>query len=314
MRNNLFKTLIILTPILAACSLLPRAIDTAQEAAMPESRPLVIAHRGARSLAPENTLSAARKAFEVGADMWELDVAVTADKELIVIHDDTLTRTCNAEAVFPDRAPWQVWDFTLEEIQMLDCGSWFVETDPFGQIQAGNISQADLESYVGEQAPTLREALLFTRDNNWGVNVELKKQPTAELDKFIVEQAAALIEELGMDDGQQVVISSFDHDYLRAVRVLNGDIPVQAITKELIRNLPDYLAELGAETCNPKINTWSYDRMRELQAQGVAFNVWTVNDETTMQALINIGVHGIITDFPQTLLAMDGVEPPPDGD
>ncbi|GAB4456185.1 MAG: glycerophosphodiester phosphodiesterase family protein [Anaerolineae bacterium] len=271
---------------------------------MSETRPLVIAHRGARSLAPENTLAAARKAYEVGADLWELDVAVTADRELVLMHDDTLNRTCNAEAVFPNRAPWQVWDFTLEEIQSLDCGSWFNASDPFGQIAAGNVSEADQQTYVGEPAPTLREALAFTRDSNWRVNVELKAQPNPELDAFIVEQTVALIEELGMDDGVQVVISSFNHDYLQAVRAQNANIPTQAITSQLIRDLPGYLDALGAEACNPKLNTWSYERMRELQAEGVRFNVWTVNDELAMRALINTGVHGIITDYPQTLLAL----------
>lgn len=271
---------------------------------MSETRPLVIAHRGARSLAPENTLAAARKAYEVGADLWELDVAVTADRELVLMHDDTLNRTCNAGEVFPDRAPWQVWDFTLEEIQSLDCGSWFNASDPFGQIGAGNVSEADQQAYVGEPAPTLRAALAFTRDNNWRVNVELKAQANPELDAFIVAQTVALIEELGMDDGVQVVISSFNHDYLQAVRAQNASIPTQAITSQLIRDLPDYLAALGAEACNPRLNTWSYERMRELQAEGVRFNVWTVNDELAMRALINTGVHGIITDYPQTLLAL----------
>ena len=69
---------------------------------------LNIAHRGASSLAPENTLSAARKGLAVGADMWELDVQLTADGELIVIHDSTLKRTSNVEDLFPHRRPWQV--------------------------------------------------------------------------------------------------------------------------------------------------------------------------------------------------------------
>ncbi|HFD40915.1 MAG TPA: glycerophosphodiester phosphodiesterase, partial [Anaerolineae bacterium] len=89
-----------------------------------------IAHRGARSLAPENTLVAARKALAVGADLWETDVAVTADGELILFHDDSLVRTTDAERRFPDRAPWTFTTFSLAEIRSLDAGSWFVETDP----------------------------------------------------------------------------------------------------------------------------------------------------------------------------------------
>ncbi|MEM5790386.1 MAG: glycerophosphodiester phosphodiesterase family protein, partial [Syntrophobacteraceae bacterium] len=69
---------------------------------------LNIAHRGARSLAPENTLAAARKALMLGAHMWELDVRLSRDGHLVVIHDATLDRTSNAAELFPDRAPWRV--------------------------------------------------------------------------------------------------------------------------------------------------------------------------------------------------------------
>ena len=265
------------------------------------SPPLIIAHRGARSLAPENTLAAARKALDVGADMWELDVTITADDELVVMHDDTLERTCNAPELFADRSPWQVRDFSMAEIEMLDCGSWFNDQDPFGQIQAGNVSDAEQQSYAGEQAPTLRQALEFTRDHDWRVNVELKRQPTEALDQLLVQKAVALIGEVGMDDGQQVVVSSFRHDYLEHIRTLNPDIPTQAVTSTLIQHLPDYLSQLGASACNPKATVWSYKRMAQLQVNGVAFNVWTVNDDLTMRALVKTGVHGIITDFPQRL-------------
>ena len=82
--------------------------------------PFWIAHRGAGKLAPENTLAAARMARHAGADMWELDVAVSADGALFVMHDDSLQRTTNAAQRFPDRAPWTFSGFTLAELEQLD--------------------------------------------------------------------------------------------------------------------------------------------------------------------------------------------------
>jgi glycerophosphoryl diester phosphodiesterase len=267
-------------------------------------RPLVIAHRGARSLAPENTLAAARKAVAVGADMWELDAAVTADGELIVVHDDTLERTSDAARAFPHRAPWQVWDFSLAEIQTLDFGSWFREQDPFGQIRAGNVSQADLASYAGERAPTLRQALEFTRDHGWKVNVELKEQPTPELGRTLVARAVALVQELGLETGGSVAVSCFNHDYLRAVRRLEPRMPIQALTEEPIAGLPEYLAGLGTSACNPMLGAWSPDELGELERQGIQTNIWTVNGRADMEQLVAANVHGIMTDFPQVLVRL----------
>ena len=171
---------------------------------------LNIAHRGARSLAPENTLLAAEKGLALGADLWELDAAVTADDELVILHDDSLSRTTNARQVYPGRDPWNVWDFTLEEIQALDAGTWYLENDPFNQIHSGNIAPEDLRTFAGLRVPTLRQALEFTRDHHWRVNVELKDQPDPAKGLALVQKTAALAAELGMDDGRQVGISSFN--------------------------------------------------------------------------------------------------------
>ena len=103
-------------------------------------RRLIAAHRGARSLAPENTLAAARLALAAGARMWEIDVRMSRDGEIVLIHDPNLERTSDAPGKFPGRSPWLVHDFTLDELKTLDFGSWFSETDPFGQIAAGKIS------------------------------------------------------------------------------------------------------------------------------------------------------------------------------
>lgn len=274
------------------------------EEAMKNPKPLVIAHRGARSLAPENTLAAARKAFELGADMWELDVAVTADGELILMHDDTLERTCNVSQVYISRLPWNVWDFTLAEIQKLDCGSWFNLQDPFGQISAGAVTQEDQKSYEGEKAPTLREALEYTKANQWRVNIEIKKQPDAETARIAVEKTVALVEELGMDTEAQAVISSFEHAYLKRVHELNPQLPIQLLTTKAIPNPDGYLAKYDTRSFNPKASAWSYEEIKAMSDRGILFNVWTVNDEEAMKAFAQANVQGIITDFPQVLLRL----------
>jgi len=267
-------------------------------------RTLVIAHRGARSLAPENTIAAAKKALDLHADLWELDVALTSDHELVVVHDDTLDRTCNVIKLFPGRVPWHVWDFTLEEIKTLDCGSWYNETDPFKQIKAGNVTQDEIDSYIGEPMPTLREALEFTLENKWRVNVELKDQPDDLFGNILVEKTVNLISELGMDSNEQVVISSFNHEYLKKVHSLNANIPIQALTNEKIKDLSEYLTALGTDTCNPKLGVWSPAEMEKLGQEGIKFNIYTVNDEDDMKQLINANVYGIFTDYPQTLIQL----------
>ena len=107
------------------------------------AKTLNIAHRGARSLAPENTLAAARKALEIGADLWELDVAMTSDGVPFIVHDDTLARTSNVKQLFPERQPFTNHLFSWDDVQKLDFGSWFVATDPFKQIAAGKVTQAE---------------------------------------------------------------------------------------------------------------------------------------------------------------------------
>ncbi|MCP4367686.1 MAG: glycerophosphodiester phosphodiesterase, partial [Deltaproteobacteria bacterium] len=96
---------------------------------------LNIAHRGARSIAPENTLEAAQKAYDLGAHMWETDIQITKDEKLVLFHDNSLARTTDAESRFPDRHPCMFTSFTLDEIRSLDAGSWFVKADPHQQIR-----------------------------------------------------------------------------------------------------------------------------------------------------------------------------------
>jgi glycerophosphoryl diester phosphodiesterase len=265
-------------------------------------RILNIAHRGASSLAPENTLSAARKGMEVGADMWELDVQLTADGELIVIHDSTLKRTSNVEEVFPYRRPWQVHEFTLDEIRKLDFGSWFMEQDPFGQIAAGVVTEEDIQSYIGEPAPTLEQALLFTREHNWSVNLEIKDLTKKPGNNLIVDKVITLVEKLDMVD--MILVSSFNHNYLAQIAASYSHVVTGVLDTKPHRRPASVLRRLGARTYHPRKNYIRLTDIQGLKRQGFRVYVRTINHGKTMERLAKAGVDGIFTDFPQVLASI----------
>lgn len=262
---------------------------------------LCIAHRGASSLAPENTLAAARRALAAGADLWELDVSVTADGELVVLHDDSLVRTTNVQTLYPQRNSWWISTFTLAEVQTLDTGSWFVESDPFGTIAGGEVSPTEQAAYRREPIPTLAEALCFTRDYNWQVNVEIKVL-IPPLEKFpVVERVVALVESLKLVDS--VLLSSFEHTYMQQAKRLNPALAVAA----LIDEGADWPAEWSQyDAVHPYAGSVTPTQIQAARQAGVAVNPWTVNHPAEMQRLSRAGVTGIFTDFPQRLLALRG--------
>lgn len=263
---------------------------------------LVIAHRGFRGIAPENTLAAARKGHEAGAGWWELDVAASSDGVLVVLHDDNLARTTDVMKVFPHREPWTVYDFTLEELGRLDAGSWFRKADPFRQVAAGRIPKAELAGYKGEKVPTLRQALELTRDLAWKVNVEIKDATGHACDAWIVERTAALVEELGMRDS--VLISSFNHEYLRRMKQASPGIRIAALVNNPIPNAVRALIQMGAAAYHPNWKYLDRETVRAMREAGIDVNVWTVNEKADMAQLVEWGVTGLITDFPDRAMAL----------
>jgi len=260
---------------------------------------LNIAHRGARSLAPENTLAAARKALQIGADLWECDVALTADGEPVILHDDNLRRTSNASSVYPNRKPWKVQAFTVDELKKLDFGSWFLSTDPFKQIRTGQIQPVELQKFVGESIPTLREALVFTKDNNWQINLEIKDLRGTPGDKIVIQKIVNIISEMVMEE--HVMLSSFNHVYITHAKKLLPTLRTGALVEWLDLNPLARLRQTGAQSYNPGVRLANGRTVRAIREQGYDVFVWTVNKETSMRKLIKVGVTGIITDFPQVL-------------
>lgn len=264
---------------------------------------LNLAHRGARSLAPENTLAAARAALTAKAHGWELDVARTADGELVVVHDHTLERTSDVGACFPQRSPWRVEDFTLAEIAGLDFGSWFVDSDPFGQIAGGAVSAKDLAGFKGLQAPTLAQALEFTRANHWLVNVEIKDLGGGGDDE---EDFAAAVVDLivGMDMTPQVLVSSFNHDYLRLVRARSPELAIGVLVNYEPADPLGLVRMLGAQTYHPCWDLIARPEVETLRANGIGVMCWTVNDEYRARELLGWGVSGLFSDFPQRMAGL----------
>lgn len=260
---------------------------------------LNIAHRGARSLAPENTILSARKAVAVGADMWEMDVALTADGQIVVLHDDTLERTSNAQEVFPGRAPWNVHEFTYDELLQLDFGAWFNDRDPFGQIAARAVTAQEQQNFGKTRIPTLREALEFTRDYRFRINIEIKDHTGTPGDISIVESVVDLVNQMNMVN--RVLISSFNHDYIVRSKARNPEIPTGALIEAPVADPVALLKQTGANALNPDLALATDDLIGGVCEAGYDVYVWTVNEEADMRRLIQAGVSGIFTDYPQLL-------------
>ncbi|MFI6520103.1 glycerophosphodiester phosphodiesterase family protein [Spirillospora sp. NPDC050679] len=150
------------------------------EAAARRDDRIVLGHRGSPGQAPEETVASYRDAVRAKADVLEGDVQLTADGQAVLVHDDTLARTTDAEQVFPDRAPWRVGQFTLAEIRRLDAGSWFDTR------------------YAGQRVATLAELLEIAKRERVGLTLELKSPANSP---GVGTKLAAELTAAGLADG-----------------------------------------------------------------------------------------------------------------
>lgn len=264
----------------------------------------IIAHRGASSIAPENTIAAAEKAWQAGADLWETDIAVTRNEHLILLHDDSLERTTNVRKIFPNTDSFQCSSFTLEQIQTLDTGSRYVQTDPFEQIRKGVVTSRDISDFLGEKVPTLEQALLFTQQKNWKINLELKKLSGRFKDFPVPEKVVELIRKIRIDPGQ-VIVSSFCHKWLTWVHEMEPEIEIQA----LIGFSDDQPLDWGNfffDVYNANSSLIDQEQIQRVKVQKKKINLFTVNGIHDMKKFKEMGVDGLITDFPQCLKPLAG--------
>jgi glycerophosphoryl diester phosphodiesterase len=140
-------------------------------------KPLIIAHRGASMLAPENTDISAEMAAELGVYGLETDVQVSLDGGLFLMHDDTLSRTTNVASIFPGREQEPASDFSIEEINRLNAGTWFVEQDPFRAIRNGQVTPEQQAEYRQQSVPMLEDWLNIVRAHELVFIFDLKAPP-----------------------------------------------------------------------------------------------------------------------------------------
>jgi len=259
------------------------------------SQRLVAAHRGYRAIRAENTM-AAFEACIGRCDFVELDVGFSQDGIPVVIHDDTLERTTDVLEQEGFSPPYSVIDYSYEALLKLDFSSWFAAKDPFGTIASGEVDSTTLASLPIQRIVTLTEALSFFKQHQIPVNVEIKDMRDTPFDALAVPKTLAVIREIGMET--EVLLSSFNHNYVRQIRSLAPDISRAALQEHAHpENLLAYLTDLGVTCyhCDSEIVTKTL--VEELQKAGIIVNVYTVNTPEEKERIFSYGVKSIFTDF-----------------
>jgi glycerophosphoryl diester phosphodiesterase len=235
--------------------------------------PLIIAHRGASGEAPENTLAAFALALKQGSEAIELDVHLSADRRVIVCHDNTVDRTTNGSGA--------IESLTVEELKQFDAGSWFEG------------------KYAGEKLPLLEEVLELVPPEI-EINVEIKGCDSAG----ICETLAELLRKRGRIDS--VFVSSFHFPMLLDIKRLEPSIRTGLLfSKKTHGHL------IAADQCGIPIyslhphHSWiSKDYVEEASRHNLSVYPWTVNEEGKIREMIEAGVSGIITNYPEALKKM----------
>lgn len=286
---------------------------------------LNIAHRGARAFAPENTVPAIRMAQRLGANVIELDVQMSRDGELIVFHDDSVIRCSDGLSKFPDHSDYGVSVFTWEELAVLDVGTWYVhelakpalQRQPYlREVRPDEIEEwitaRDADEYESGcvRIPRLGDALAAARECQLAVILDVKTIPRRY--PAIASRTVALVRDLGME--RETLISSFDHVLLAEVRRLDTTIATGVLTTARLHRVREYLQAIDADAYEPAcaedqdvvrrgVSPEDIDAaaIQELTSAGLWVNVWTENTASRMRALIDAGVTGIITDYPNRL-------------
>ena len=250
--------------------------------------PLIIAHRGASALAPENTLAAFRRAIADGAEGIEFDVRLSKDGAVVVFHDATLRRLSDRTNL--------VSSLSLEELQTIDVGSWF---------RRRQANHAD-DDFSAERIPTLRETLDFLSGFEGLIYIELKSR-AAEIERL----AKAVCEIISASPLlPRMIVKSFQLETLPAVRRLCPEVRTAALFAPKImtilrkeKRLVEVAGELGADMLSVHFSLATRKLMKKAAKRDLPVTIWTADNPRWVRRAFDLGLFAVITNNPAILLA-----------
>lgn len=249
---------------------------------MPKTYPLIIGHRGASAVAPENTMSAFRKAIDSGADGIEFDVRLSRDGVPVIIHDDTLRRTASRTE--------RVVDLSVKELQMVDVGSWFSSSD-----------------FNGETIPTLQQLLDEFSANDALLYLELKCAPF-EISRLVSSTCELLVNN---SIRERVIVECFDLAAIEEVKRLTPDVKTAALFEPNLRNpaslissktLIEQATAVDADEIAFHYRLANRNTVAKARGAGLRSVVWTVDDPKWLSRGVEYGIDALITNNPALLV------------
>ena len=232
---------------------------------------LVIAHRGASGYAPENTLAAFKRAIALGATFIETDLQLCRDSRFVAIHDDTVNRTTSGAG--------KVHDLSLADLKRLDAGAWFGS------------------EFAGERIPTLDEILEFSKKHDVVFYLELKPGGSWGGEHALI---GALRES---QEVARTVVISFDAGVLEGLRKIEPTLMTGLLFDGQIARPLDKAVEVGARQLAVRGDLVTPALLAEARKKDLQVVCWTVNQPAHMRLLIDAGVDGIMSDYPDRIVA-----------
>lgn len=236
----------------------------------------VISHRGANKYAPQNTLPAFERAYEIGCDGFETDVHITKDDKIVLCHNYTIDETSNGTGLIADK--------TLDELKSYDFGSYFNKR------------------FAGTEIPTIDEFLSFVETTDISVlNIEIKSPKKNET--AIVRETIKAVKEHGLFD--KLLISSFDPKLLVEAKQIDKSCktgflyaPNRLITYTMLLWPIRFAKSIGCDALHPQYFYVNPAYTKAAHKAGLLVNPWTVDMELAINTMISFGADGIITNYP----------------